>query len=86
MKVILLAGFGFDPLLNDNFSLQDQCIIQRKNGENWKRISPTPKVSFFDERQNFPAQLKGSVGEIGVFQGLIFVVLSSPCWKKNLPF
>ena len=49
MKVILLAGFGFDPLLNDNFSLQDQCIIQRKSDENWKRISPTPKVSFFDE-------------------------------------
>ena len=55
MKVILLAGFGFDPLLNDNFSLQDQCIIQRKSGENWKRISPTPEVSFFDESQNFPA-------------------------------
>ena len=55
MEVILLAGFGFDPLLNDNFSLQDQCIIQRKSGENWKRISPTPKVSFFDESQNFLA-------------------------------
>ena len=50
------SGFWFRPfLLNDNFSLQDQCIIQRKSGENWKRISPTPKVSFFDESQNFLA-------------------------------
>ena len=46
MKVILLAGFGFDSLLNDDFSLQDQCIIQCKSDENWKRSSPTPKVSF----------------------------------------
>ena len=63
MKVILLAGFGFDPLLNDDFSLQDQCIIQCKSDENWKRSSPTPKVSFFDESQNFHAELKGSVSQ-----------------------
>ena len=55
MKVILSTNFCFDRLLNDNFSLQDQCIIQRTSDENWKRISFTAIEGFFDESQNSPA-------------------------------
>ena len=55
MKVILSTNFCFDRLLNDNFSLQDQCIIQRTSDENWKRISFTTIEGFFDESQNSPA-------------------------------
>ena len=55
MKVILSANFCFDRLLNDNFSLQDQFIIQRTSDENWKMISSPAIVGFCDESQNSPA-------------------------------